>query len=62
MSDSHLLIAAFGPLMVGPLSEIYGRNLVYRISYLVFFLFSFPVAFSTDIGTFIIITMRNLES
>jgi MFS family permease len=39
-----------GPLLVGPLSEVYGRNIVYRISYMLFFVFSWPVAFTPDIG------------
>ena len=40
-----------GPLLVGPLSEVYGRNIVYQVSYLLFFLFSWPIAFAPDIGT-----------
>lgn len=39
-----------GPLLVGPLSEVYGRNIVYRVSYALFFVFSWPVAFAPDIG------------
>ncbi|EIW74976.1 MFS general substrate transporter [Coniophora puteana RWD-64-598 SS2] len=42
-----------GPLFVGPLSEVYGRNIVYRVSYLLFLIFTFPVAFAPDIGTFL---------
>lgn len=38
-----------GPLFMGPLSEIYGRNLVYRISYTIFFLLNWPVAFAPNI-------------
>lgn len=33
-----------------PLSELYGRNIIYRASYFVFFAFSFAVAFAPDIG------------
>ncbi|KAG5730017.1 hypothetical protein E4T56_gene20192 [Termitomyces sp. T112] len=43
-----------GPLLVGPLSEVYGRNLVYRISYGLFFLCSFPVAFAPNAGVFLV--------
>ncbi|KAF8486247.1 MFS general substrate transporter [Russula ochroleuca] len=43
-----------GPLFAGPISEIYGRNIVYRMSFALFFVFSFPVAFAPDIGTFLI--------
>ncbi|KIP10638.1 hypothetical protein PHLGIDRAFT_22099 [Phlebiopsis gigantea 11061_1 CR5-6] len=42
-----------GPLVVGPLSEIYGRNWVYRISYGLFFAFSWAVAFPPHIGVYI---------
>jgi MFS family permease len=40
-----------GPLFAGPISELYGRNIVYRTSFALFFVFSFPVAFAPDIGT-----------
>ncbi|KAG1727260.1 major facilitator superfamily domain-containing protein [Suillus paluster] len=43
-----------GPLLVGPLSEVYGRNVVYRISYALFFIFTFPVAFAPNIAVFLI--------
>lgn len=42
---------AFGPLFAGPLSELYGRSPVYRTSYILFFAFSWPVAFAPNIGT-----------
>lgn len=38
------------PLLVGPLSEMYGRSPVYIVSFSLFFIFSFPVAFAPDIG------------
>jgi MFS family permease len=40
-----------GPLFAGPISELYGRNIVYRMSFAAFFIFSFPVAFAREIGT-----------
>jgi MFS family permease len=40
-----------GPLVAGPMSEIYGRNAVYRISFCLFFACMFPVAFAPDICT-----------
>ncbi|KAF9446914.1 MFS general substrate transporter [Macrolepiota fuliginosa MF-IS2] len=43
-----------GPLIVGPLSEVYGRNPIYRISYGLFFAFTWPVAFAPNIATFLI--------
>ncbi|CAA7261302.1 unnamed protein product [Cyclocybe aegerita] len=38
-----------GPLLIGPLSEVYGRNTVYRVSYSLFLVCNFPVAFSPNI-------------
>ncbi|KAF9219406.1 MFS general substrate transporter [Gyrodon lividus] len=43
-----------GPLLVGPLSEVYGRNAIYRVSYIFFFIFTFPVAFAPNIGVFLV--------
>ncbi|TFK35007.1 major facilitator superfamily domain-containing protein, partial [Crucibulum laeve] len=43
-----------GPLLVGPLSEVYGRNAVYRMSYGLFFVFSWPVAFAPNIAVHLI--------
>ncbi|KAH7924128.1 MFS general substrate transporter [Leucogyrophana mollusca] len=43
-----------GPLLVGPLSEVYGRNIVYRVSYVLFFIFTFPVAFAPNIAVFLV--------
>lgn len=40
-----------GPLLLGPLSEFYGRNPVYYASYSLFLIFSFPVAFAPNIST-----------
>ncbi|KAI0786398.1 major facilitator superfamily domain-containing protein [Abortiporus biennis] len=45
---------AFGPLLVGPLSEVYGRNIVYRISFLLFFAFTWAVAFPPHIAVYLI--------
>ncbi|KAG1728568.1 major facilitator superfamily domain-containing protein [Suillus lakei] len=44
-----------GPLLVGPLSEVYaGRNAVYEISYALFFIFTFPVVFAPNIAVFLV--------
>ncbi|EJD05266.1 MFS transporter [Fomitiporia mediterranea MF3/22] len=43
-----------GPLLLGPLSEFYGRNPVYWVSYFLFVVFSFPVAFAPNIVVFLI--------
>ena len=38
-----------GPLVAGPMSEIHGRNVVYRVSFSLFFICMFPVAFAPHI-------------
>lgn len=43
-----------GPLLIGPLSEVYGRNWIYRISYGLFFAFSWAVAFAPNIAVYLI--------
>lgn len=40
-----------GPLLFGGMSEFLGRNLMYRLSFISFFLFTFPVAFANHFGT-----------
>ncbi len=47
----YVMGLGIGPLFAGPISELYGRNIVYRMSFASFFVFSFPVAFAPDIGT-----------
>ncbi|KAL0953075.1 hypothetical protein HGRIS_007275 [Hohenbuehelia grisea] len=43
-----------GPLVVGPLSEVWGRNIVYQVSYGLLFVFSWPVAFAPNIAVYLI--------
>ncbi|KAH9979929.1 major facilitator superfamily domain-containing protein [Lactifluus volemus] len=43
-----------GPLVAGPMSEIYGRKVVYRVSFSLFFLFMFPVAFAPNISVYLV--------
>ncbi|RSL80421.1 hypothetical protein CEP51_006589 [Fusarium floridanum] len=45
---------AFGPLLLSPLSELYGRRLLFNISNLVTFGFSIGSALSPDIASFIV--------
>ena len=47
-----LLGLGIGPLLAGPLSEVYGRKIVYRVSFGLFFVSTFPVAFAPHIGKF----------
>lgn len=45
----NLPSTGLGPLLIGPLSEVHGRNRIYQVSYFLFFAFSFPVAFAPHI-------------
>ncbi|KAF5392197.1 hypothetical protein D9757_001521 [Collybiopsis confluens] len=45
---------ALGPLLTGPLSEMYGRNITYRTSFTLMFAFSFGVAFAQDTAMFLV--------
>ncbi len=47
----YVLGLGIGPLFMGPLSELYGRNIIYRVSYILFFAFTWPTAFPPNIGT-----------
>ena len=47
----YVLGLGMGPLVMGPLSELYGRNIIYRTSYILFFAFTWPTAFPPNIGT-----------
>ncbi|KAL0577765.1 hypothetical protein V5O48_004223 [Marasmius crinis-equi] len=44
----------FGPLLVGPLSEVYGRNIIYRVSFVLLFAFSWAVAFAPNITVMLV--------
>ncbi|KIJ55217.1 hypothetical protein M422DRAFT_57770 [Sphaerobolus stellatus SS14] len=50
----YLLAFAVGPLLIGPLSEIYGRVPVLHISNIVFLVFSLACAFAPDTASLII--------
>ncbi|KAH9172062.1 MFS general substrate transporter, partial [Lactarius sanguifluus] len=49
-----LLGLGIGPLVVGPLSEVYGRRIVYRLSFILFFVSTFPVAFAPHIAVYLV--------
>ncbi|KAI0040027.1 MFS general substrate transporter [Auriscalpium vulgare] len=50
----YVLGLGLGPLITGPLSELYGRNIIYRISFFLFFAFTFPVAFAPTLAVFLV--------
>ncbi|KAJ7624151.1 major facilitator superfamily domain-containing protein [Mycena rosella] len=39
-----------GPLIMGPFSEVYGRTIIYRISYILLVLLSLPVVFAPNLA------------
>lgn len=43
-----------GPMLLGPLSEFYGRRPVYLVSYTAFFLLGLPVSFANNAAVFFI--------
>lgn len=46
----YILGFAFGPLMIAPLSELYGRSILYNIGNLCFTVFTVGAALSNSIG------------
>ncbi|KAH8194342.1 hypothetical protein TruAng_011492 [Truncatella angustata] len=49
----YVLGFALGPLVFAPLSELYGRLIVYHFCNLVYVAFTFGCAFSTNVGMFL---------
>lgn len=50
MLSIYILGFAFGPIIVAPMSEIYGRSLLYHIGNVAFVIFSVGAALSNSIG------------
>ncbi|KAK7749686.1 hypothetical protein SLS53_000265 [Cytospora paraplurivora] len=50
----YILGFAIGPLIFAPLSEFYGRNPVYTISWFLLVLFQIPLALAPNIGTVLV--------
>jgi len=48
--SSFILAFAFGPLLLGPLSELFGRRIVLQLSNLFYMVFNLLCGFSTNIG------------
>lgn len=45
---------AFGPLLLAPLSEHYGRSLIYNVSNVIFFAFTIACAVAPTLASFIV--------
>ena len=50
----YVLGFAFAPLVIGPLSELYGRLILYQISCTMWIIFTAACALSTGVPTFIV--------
>lgn len=50
----YVLGYAVGPVLLAPLSEYYGRQPVYIISWFIVFIFQMPIALAPNIGTVIV--------
>jgi MFS family permease len=50
----YILGFAFGPLVVAPLSELYGRSLILHVTNVVFLVFNIACAVSTNLAMFIV--------
>lgn len=50
----YVIGIAVGPVLLGPLSEFYGRRPIYLVSFAIFFLLQFPVAFANNLPVLLI--------
>ncbi|KAF7155444.1 hypothetical protein CNMCM5623_007515 [Aspergillus felis] len=50
----YVLGFALGPLLLAPLSELYGRLIIYHVCNLFYFAFTAGCAFSTDVAMFLV--------
>lgn len=50
----YILGFVFGPLIVAPLSELYGRSYILHVTNVVFFIFNIACAESTNLAMFIV--------
>ena len=50
VSGVSLFVLGPGPLVAGPMSEVYGRSPVHHVSFSFFSVFIFPVAFAPNIS------------
>lgn len=50
ITSIYLLGYAFGPLVLAPVSELYGRNIVYNVCNVVFLVFNIACAKAPNMG------------
>ena len=54
MTSVYLLGYTFGPLVIAPLSEIYGRAIVYNVCNTIFLIFTIACAVSNNLSALIV--------
>lgn len=52
---TYLLGLASGPMLLAPLSELYGRRIIYLVSLFLYFLFVIPSCVATNFHTILIV-------
>lgn len=50
----YVLGFAVGPVLLAPLSEYFGRQPVYAVSWFLLFIFQLPIALAPNIGTILV--------
>ncbi|KAF2176732.1 cycloheximide resistance protein [Zopfia rhizophila CBS 207.26] len=54
VTSVYLLGYAFGPLVIAPLSELYGRAVMYNVNNVIFLIFSIACAVASNMGALIV--------
>ncbi|KAJ7902327.1 MFS general substrate transporter [Mycena leptocephala] len=54
MISLFVLGLGIGPLITGPFSEVYGRAIIYRVSYILLVLLSLPVVFAPNLAVILV--------
>jgi len=52
---TYLVGLGCGPMLLAPLSELYGRRIVYLVSLFVYFLFVIPACVATNFTTILVV-------
>lgn len=54
MTTVYLIGYCFGPLLIAPLSELYGRAILYNVCNIIFLIFSIACALANNLGALIV--------
>lgn len=54
VTSVYILGYSFGPLVLAPLSELYGRAIIYNICNFMFFIFNVACALSNNMGALVV--------